>query len=139
MKKMMKLFAVMVCIVSMFSLTACIFSNPEIDKPFDGENIAYRSENGHLIERATETLIRGGQSSVVPNGVKAIAQAAFRRASAITELSIPFSVVSIGNYVVSDSTIATIIYHGSESAWNEVEKGRMWNSGNKDIIVEFVS
>lgn len=139
MKKMMKLIAVMVCIVSMFSLTACIFSNPEIGKPFDGENIAYRSENGHLIERATETLIRGGQSSVVPNGVKAIAQAAFRRASAITELSIPFSVVSIGNYVVSDSTIATIIYHGSESAWNEVEKGRMWNSGNKDIIVEFVS
>lgn len=121
------------------SATACLTIGASIDFTVDGENAAYRSENGHLIERATETLVRGGQSSVVPNGIKAIAQAAFRRASSITELTVPSSVVSIGNYIVSDSTIAKIVYQGSENDWNEIEKGNMWNSGNRDIVVEFVS
>ena len=42
-------------------------------------NSAFRAENGHLIERATNTLIRGGHNAVVPDGVSAIGEAAFRR------------------------------------------------------------
>lgn len=71
-------------------------------------NTVYRSENGHLIESATNTLIRGGQSGEVPSGITEIAQAAFRNSSAITELVIPASVTVIGNYFIANSSIAPV-------------------------------
>ncbi|MDE5834005.1 MAG: leucine-rich repeat domain-containing protein, partial [Ruminococcus sp.] len=73
-----------------------------------GENTAYRSENGHLIESATNTLIRGGAYGAVPESVTAIAQAAFRKANKIIGLNIPKSVTAIGNYFIADSTVAKI-------------------------------
>lgn len=100
-------------------------------------NSAYRSENGHLIERATGTLIRGGHDSAVPDGTAAIAQAAFRRANGITALYIPLSVTQIGNYCIADSSIETILYQGTEEQWNAVEKTDMWNYGNRSVAVEF--
>lgn len=101
------------------------------------ENRVYRSENGHLIERATNTLIRGGQSNVIPDGVTAIAPAAFRKATAITELYIPQSVASIANYWIADSTVTTLNYAGSEEQWNAIEKGKMWNSGNREVKIVY--
>ena len=88
-------------------------------------NTAFRAENGHLIERTTNTLIRGGHNAVVPDGVSAIGEAAFRRTSGIAELYIPTSVVSIGNYFIADSSVTAILYAGSEEAWGAIEKTDM--------------
>ncbi len=100
-------------------------------------NAAYRSENGHLIESAANTLVRAGHSAVVPESVTAIAQAAFRRISGIEELYIPRSVQSIGDYFIADSTITIVLYQGTETEWNAIEKTDMWNYGNRDAAVEF--
>ena len=100
------------------------------------ENTVYRSENGHLIERVTNTLIRGGQNGTVPDGILTIAQAAFRR-SVMTEIVIPASVTTIGNYFIADSSITTVRFNGTEEEWNAIEKSAtMWNYGNRDIVLE---
>ena len=100
-------------------------------------NAAYRSEGGHLIESATDTLIRGGQNGNVPNGVRAIADAAFRQGAAVTELVIPASVREIGNYIFSGSAVASIRFLGSQEQWNAIEKGSLWNLGNENIAISF--
>lgn len=100
-------------------------------------NAVYRAENGHLIESATGTLLRGGHSPIVPDSVTAIAQAAFRRTDGIAELYIPVSVTSIGNYCIADSSVTAILYQGTEAQWNAVTKTDMWNSGNRDVVVEY--
>lgn len=101
-------------------------------------NTVYRSENGHLIETATQTLIRGVNNATVPDGVKSIAQAAFRRANGITELNVPKSVENIENYFIADSTIEKINYAGTQDEWNAIEKNNsMWNYGNRNVEVVF--
>ena len=61
-------------------------------------NAAYRSENGHLIEQTTDTLLRAGQSGIVPEDVQIIADRAFSRSVSVTELYIPSSVTQIGKF-----------------------------------------
>lgn len=100
-------------------------------------NTVYRAENGHLIENATNMLIRGVNNPVVPESVTSIAQAAFRRASGITQLYIPASIESIGNYFIADSTITTILYAGTEGHWSAIEMTDMWNYGNREVMVEY--
>lgn len=97
-------------------------------------NTAYSGEGNNLIEKATNTLIRGSNKSVIPSSVTTIAQAAFRRANGITELNIPKSVTKIGNYFIADSTIAKINYEGTEEEWNAIDKSSsMWNYGNREV------
>ncbi|MDE6401114.1 MAG: hypothetical protein K2L54_00705, partial [Clostridiales bacterium] len=101
------------------------------------DNSVYGSDNGHLIEKSTAMLIRGGQSGVIPDGIKVIAQAAFRKSEA-TEISVPESVLAIGNYFIADSAITTVNYSGSEEQWNAIEKSAsMWNFGNRDVQIVF--
>lgn len=100
-------------------------------------NAAYRAENGHLIENATDTLIRAGQNAIVPESVISIAQAAFRRTSGMEELYIPLSVRSIGDYFIADSAITTILYQGTETEWNAIEKTDLWNYGNRNVAMEY--
>ena len=71
-------------------------------------NAAYRSENGHLIENSTDTLLRGGNNGIIPEGVRAIAQAAFRR-SGVIAVSVPSSVTEIGSYAFDDCVHLTEI------------------------------
>ena len=97
-------------------------------------NTKYRSENGHLIENATQTLIRGVNNASIPDGVKIIEVGAFRRANGITELNIPTSVEKIGNYFIADSTITKINYAGTQAEWEQIEKSSsMWNYGNRNV------
>ena len=98
-------------------------------------NTAFRAENGHLIENATDTLVRGVNHEIVPESVRIIGEAAFRRASGISELYIPASVTAIGDYFIADSSIETILYAGSESEWNALSKTDMWNYGNREVAV----
>ena len=65
------------------------------------ENTVYSSDGNNLIEKSTNTLIRGSNSSIIPGGVKIIGTAAFRR-SAIETIVIPSSVETIENYAFED-------------------------------------
>ncbi len=103
-------------------------------------NTAYRSENGHLIESSTQTLIRGANNSTVPDGVKVLEARSFQRTSGITELNIPKSVEKIGNSFINESTVTKINYAGTEAEWNAIEKSAtMWNYGNREVQLEFAS
>lgn len=115
-----------------------VFNNcSSIDFTVAEDNIAYRSENGHFIEIQTQTLLRAGQSGVIPQGVKVIAQAAFRRINNITQLYIPASVTEIGNYIIQNSSIEVVRYEGTETQWNAIEKTNYWNNGKPDILLKY--
>ena len=101
------------------------------------DNEAYDSANGHLIEKATHSLIRGASSGEIPSGVKTVCSAAFRKSMA-SELVIPSSVEKIENYIVSDSAIQKIKYRGTAEDWEKVSKAKLWNMGKTDIEVEFI-
>ncbi len=100
-------------------------------------NPFYRSENNHLIDRATQTLIRGSNNSAILSGVKRIAKAAFRRVETITELTIPQTVEYIGNYFIADSSITKINYLGTEEEWATIVKDSLWNYGKEDVQLVF--
>lgn len=62
----------------------------------DPLNSVYRAEGNCLIEIATETVVLGCSSSVIPDGVVSIGAHAFKGYPGITEIALPESVVSIG-------------------------------------------
>ena len=104
------------------------------------DNTVYRSENGHLIETATQTLIRGANNANIPDGIKILEVRSFQRVNGITELNIPKSVTKIGNYFINDSTIEKINYAGTQAEWEQIEKSStMWNYGNRDVQVAYAS
>lgn len=124
--------------VGMTDLGDSVFNNCGAIERFivaDG-NTAYSSPNGHLVEKATNTLIRGSNNSEIPDGVEIIASAAFRK-SAITKLEVPNSVQSIENYIIQDSAVEEIIYRGTEQDWQAIEKAKLWNMGKTEIKVQF--
>ncbi len=90
-------------------------------------NAAYSGEGNNLIDLAAHTIIRGTNNSEIPSTVTGIGVAAFRRANGISTLYVPRSVESIDKYAFADSTIAAIEYEGSETEWNDVQKGTMWD------------
>lgn len=101
-------------------------------------NTVYSGEGNCLIEKSSNTLLRGSNKSVISESVTVIAQAAFRKANGITSLLIPLSVVTIGNFFIADSTIVEINYEGTEEQWNAIEKSAtMWNYGNRDVEVKY--
>lgn len=57
----------------------------------------FYAKDSCLIERGTQTLRYGCKTSVIPEGVKAIGDGAFREQSTITQITIPDSVASIGD------------------------------------------
>lgn len=67
------------------------------------ENPAYSSDGNALIEIATQTLIRGTNNTVIPNTIRVIANAAFRR-SLVTLVTIPASVEIINDNSFDDCT-----------------------------------
>ncbi len=68
----------------------------------DAANESYTSEGNCLIEKATNTVILGSSASVIPDGVAAIGEGAFRGLSALESIIIPDSVTSIGAYAFFD-------------------------------------
>lgn len=103
-------------------------------------NSRYSGEGNNLIERATGTLIRGSNESVIPETVRVIGEAAFRRAQ-LTVVNIPSSVVSVEKYAFSDSAIATIVYGGTTEEWEKATTGQdgketHWKSSKQTIDVK---
>lgn len=123
------------------SIGDSVFNNDgKINFTVAKDNTVYRSEKGHLIENASNTLIRGGQDGVIPDGIQIISQAAFRNAQKITELTIPTSIKEIGNYFIANSSITTINFKGTEEEWNSITKNeKMWKYGNREVVLKFAT
>lgn len=96
-------------------------------------NTVYSSDGNALIERAANTLIRGTNNTVIPDGITIIAQAAFRR-SAIATINIPASVNEIGNYAFDDCENLTSINVADGNAAFASQDGVLYNKAMTELI-----
>ena len=62
-----------------------------------------------IIETATNTLIQGCNTTVIPDNVTSIGNYAFEKCTGLTSITIPNSVTSIGDYAFSDCTGLTAV------------------------------
>ena len=65
---------------------------------------------------------------------------AFEGCSALTEITIPASVTSIGDYAffIEGSSLTDVYYGGSAEDWSEIEIGE-WNDGLRAVDIHFLS
>ncbi len=100
------------------------------------ENTHYSGEGNCLIDLSTQTLLRGSNQSVIPDTVKIIGVAAFRKAT-LTELTIPASVTTIEKYAVQDCAITKIVFEGTSAQWEKLMEAssKYWNLGNKEVQI----
>ena len=120
-----------------------------------GGNTVYDSrENCNaIIETATNTLIRGCQTSLIPNSVESIGMGAFSGCTSLTSITIPDSVTSIGaeafrhcdsleSITIPASVrsiermafdwckkLNSITFQGTIVQWEEIELGFCWING----------
>lgn len=97
-------------------------------------NPVYHSTGSNLIEIATNTLIRGTNTSIIPEGVTKIAEAAFRRSTSLQTINIPASVTNIGNYAFDDIPTLSSITVDNGSSTFVGEDGILYNK-EKTVMV----
>lgn len=87
----------------------------------DSGNQTFDSRNNcnAIIETATNTLIAGCQNSVIPENVTHIEHGAFEKCNNLTSITIPKSVVDIGNMAFG-SSLTNVTYQGTLSDWAKV-------------------
>lgn len=94
----------------------------------DEKNKTFSDEGNCLFELATKTVVAGTAESRIPDGTEVIANYAFLRRQ-IRELVLPKSVKRIGGSAFFECTLLErLVYGGSESEWENVEKGSNWNA-----------
>ena len=78
-------------------------------------NIKYDSRDNcnAIIKTATNTLVQGCKTTIIPNSVTSIGEKAFWNCSSLTSIIIPNSVTSIGDYAFEDCTGLTSITIGN--------------------------
>lgn len=96
-------------------------------------NSYFYSTGNNLIETATQILIRGSNISIIPEGVKIIASAAFRR-SQIKTINIPSTVETIERYVFDDATSLTEINVSEENNNYSSTTGVLYNKNQTTLI-----
>ena len=73
---------------------------------------------------------------VIPSGVMSIGSYAFWCCSGLTGITIPEGVTSIGySAFYNCSGLSSIVYSGTKSQWNLIQKDRMWNQGTGNYII----
>lgn len=77
----------------------------------DGNNSIYDSRNNcnAIIETATNKLIKGSNTTIIPNGVTVINDSSFLQCTGLTSIIIPNSVTSIGEFAFASGTSLTSI------------------------------
>ena len=84
-------------------------------------NTTYDSRNGcnAIIETATNTLVVGCQSTIIPNSATSIGWAAFAYCSGLTSVTIPNSVTSIGGWTFSNcSDLTSIVVESGNTTYD---------------------
>ena len=77
-----------------------------------------------------------GQSGEIPDSVRILGEASFRRA-ALAEVHIPAGVTEIRNYAFGTDSCGQIVFAGSEEEWNAIDKQPYWNLGNGEVQILF--
>ena len=91
------------------------------------DNPVYAGEGNCLVERATGTLLLGAGESVIPDGVRSIADYAFYDNRKIECVELPAGVTSIGVSAFGGcEALTSFAFCGTESEWARVEKGQEW-------------
>ena len=70
----------------------------------DNPNYDSRDNCNAIIETATNTLIAGCNTTVIPNSVTSIGESAFNHCKSLTSIDIPSSVINIGEYAFNNCT-----------------------------------
>lgn len=110
------------------------FSLTEIEAAED--NPFFMAEGNCLIARQDKTVLVGGNKSEVPEGVLRIGDYAFLGRDRLLSVSLPKSLVSIGDFAFRDCTSLTVIvYNGSHTQWLSVAKGQEWNKNVKEGLI----
>ena len=91
------------------------------------DNPVYAGEGNCLVERATGILLLGAGESVIPDGVRSIADYAFYDNRKIECVELPAGVTSIGVSAFGGcEALTSFAFCGTESEWARVEKGQEW-------------
>lgn len=91
------------------------------------DNPVYAGEGNCLVERATGILLLGAGESVIPDGVRSIADYAFYDNRKIESVELPAGVISIGVSAFGGcEALTSFAFRGTESEWARVEKGQEW-------------
>lgn len=99
---------------------------------------AFKTEGNCLIHVATNTVVAGCRQSVIPDGVKIIAESAFARLTMLTKINIPASVERIEkNAFYGCVMLKTVSYAGTEAAWQKIVKGTDWNASTGSYTLKF--
>ncbi len=77
----------------------------------------------------TEVIFENGSS------LTSIGNRAFAGTDALQSLTIPAGVTSIGSYLLRDSGVTEIVFLGTRSDWNSVNKASHWDYGKTDITI----
>ena len=122
-------------------------------------NPTYYSVNNCLIERGTNTLLRGCKNSIIPNTVTTIGEYAFSSCYDLTSIDIPNSVTTIGEWAFYDcsgltsieipdsvitidqfafwgcSNLTNIAFDGTIEQWNDLNKGMDWDYSTGEYTI----
>lgn len=103
-------------------------------------NLKYVKANNNPYCILVEATNKNLSSYQINSQTKYIAGSVFSYCERLTEITIPDSVISIGDYAFSNCRLLNSIkYCGSEAQWNSIVKGSYWNSylGEYTIIYNY--